>query len=154
MTRLLLLPTALLAATVALAAAPWRADPAPRPAQDHEESALEESMERMKGAVRRMERALEGDDLAQVLPLIAEFQAAAVVAKGETPTRAATLEGEARDAFVKDYRGTMVKLLRVTCDLEQAVLEGRSADAARIFGSELKALQKPSHERFQVEDEH
>lgn len=151
MTRFLLVPAALLAAAAALAATPWTAALSARP-QEHEETALAQSMERMKSAVRRLERALDGDDIAQALPLVAEFQTAAVAAKSELPERAAALEGAARDALVKDYRATMVQLLRVSCDLEQAVIEGRAADAVRIFASELKALQKPSHERFQVEE--
>jgi hypothetical protein len=148
----ILLPVALIAAAVTFASATSPSTAAPA-AQEHEESALAQSMEKMKSAVRRMERALEGDDLSLALPLIAEFQAAVVAAKSEVPERAAMVEEAARAAFVNDYRATMVKLLRVSCDLEQALIENRAADAARIFASELKALQKPSHERFQVEDD-
>ena len=49
----------------------------------------------------------------------------------------------------------MVKLLKASCDLEQALIEGRAADAQKILASDMKALQKPSHQRFRVErDEH
>ena len=147
-----LLCFALIAATVAFARAPaWSA----AHAQDHEESAIGQSMEKMKGALRRMERALEGGDTAAALPLVAEFQAAVVNAKSEVPERAATVEEAERPAFVSDYRSTMVKLLKASCELEQALIEGRAADAQKILASDMKALQKPSHQRFRVErDEH
>ena len=60
--------------------------------------------------------------------------------------------GDEFTLFLKDYRATMIQLLRVSCDLEQALLESRFDDGRRIFESELRALQKPSHERFRDED--
>ncbi len=145
----------LIAATVTVARAPaWSAASAQdraAPAQDHEESAIAQSMEKMKGALRRMDRALEGGDTAAALPLVAEFQAAVVTAKSEVPERAGTVEEAERAAFVNDYRSTMVKLLKASCEFEVALIEDRADDAKKILASDMKALQKPSHQRFRVE---
>jgi len=144
----------LVAATALGLAAPWSAHARPLTAlQEPEETPLTQAMERMKGAARRLEQVLQGSDVQSALPLVAEFQSGVVSAKSEVPRRAATYSGAERDAFVGDYRATMVKLLRLTCDLEQALLEKRLDDARRIFADELKAMQKPSHERFQLEEE-
>ena len=147
---------ALIACTALGLAAPWSARAGPLSqdhgeelAGEHEESPLGQAMERMKGAARRLERVLQGDDAATALGLVADFQAGVVAAKSEVPPRAGPLAGAEQEAFVTDYRATMVKLLRVTCDLEQALLENRLEDARRIFTDELKAMQKPSHDRFQ-----
>jgi hypothetical protein len=151
---------ALLACAALGLAAPWSAraaglaqDRGGEHVEEQEETPLGQAMERMKGAARRLERVLQGDDAATALALVADFQAGVVAAKREVPHRAGTLAGAEQEAFVTDYRATMVKLLRITCDLEQALLEARLDDARRIFESELKALQKPSHERFQDEDD-
>jgi len=149
---------ALLACAALGLASPWSARAQPLPstaAQDGDEyveTPLSRAMEQMKGAARRLERVLEGDDAATALELVAEFQAGVVAAKGEVPQKAAAVAEAERAGFVHDYRATMVRLLRLTCDLEEALLEGRLDDARRVFADELKALQKPSHERFRDED--
>jgi len=151
-----LLCFALIASAVVFARAPaWSAAPAQdrQDPQGHEESTIGQSMEKMKGALRRMDRALEGGDTAAALPLIADFQAAVVAAKSEVPERAATVVEADRPAFVNDYRSTMVKLLKASCDFEQALIEGRADDAKKILASDMKSLQKPSHQRFRVERE-
>jgi len=124
-----------------------------RRAEGGEETPLGQVMERMKGLVRGIDRALQAEDLEAALPLVADFQRQVLAAKGEVPSIAAGLEGMDRDELVAGYRVVMVQLLRATCDLEQALLEGRTGEARRVFEEELRAMQKPAHERFRVEDE-
>jgi hypothetical protein len=157
MTRLLRTPAVLaLSACAAFAlATPWDASAAPAAAtQDEEyvETPLSLAMEQMKGAARRLERVLQGDDAETALGLLADFQAGVVAAKGEAPLKTRSVPEAEQATFVRDYRSTMVKLLRVTCDLEQALLEGRMEDARGLFEGELKGLQKPGHERFRDEE--
>jgi len=157
MIRPLRTPTALaLLACAALAlAAPWDASAAPRSTpQDEEyvETPLSLAMEQMKGAARRLERVLQGDDAETALGLLADFQAGVVAAKSEAPLKTGSIPQAEQAAFVRDYRATMVKLLRATCDLEQALLEGRMEDARGLFEGDLKGLQKPGHERFRDEE--
>jgi Mg-chelatase subunit ChlD len=150
---------ALLACAALALAAPWGAGAAalfpaapPQDGGEYVETPLSRAMEQMKGATRRLERVLQGDDAQTALALLGDFQAGVVAAKGEVPLKAAAVPEAEREAFVGAYRATMVKLLRVTCDLEDALLEGRLEDARKLYEGELKALQKPSHERFRDEE--
>jgi len=121
--------------------------------EEGDETPLSRAMEQMKGATRRLERALQSDDAATALALVADFQAGVVAAKSETPSKAATLPEDEREAFAGEFRVTMVKLLRVTCDLEDALLDSRFEDARKIYENDLRAMQKPSHERFRTDDD-
>lgn len=135
---------------------PSAAAPAEPLVQDHdeehgehgEEEVLHEAMEHMKSAVRRMGKFLQQGNTAECLPLLAEFQRNVVAAKGETPELAEGREGAERERFVTGYRLMMVKLLRTTCDLESALLEGRTEDAQRIFQSELRPMEKAGHTEY------
>ncbi len=147
----------LLAAAALSYAAPWSAASAPRGQdpghEEHEEGPLHEAMEHMKAALRRLKQAVPAGDAATALPLIAEFQANVLTAKLQTPELAEKQPAAEKDKFVAEFRGTLVKLLRVTCDLELALLEGRKEDAKRILEKELEPMQKPAHERFRDEGE-
>ena len=135
---------------------PSAAAPATSLVQDHheehgehgEEDALHEAMEHMKGSVRRMGKLLQSGNTAECLPLLAEFQSNALAAKGALPDLAEGLEAAERERFVTGYRIMMVKLVRTSCDLELALLEGRTEDAQRIFQSELRPMEKAGHAEY------
>ena len=113
-----------------------------------EEEVLHEAMEHMKASVRRMGKLLQGGRTADCLPLLADFQAHAVAAKGELPELAEGLEGAERERFVTGFRMEMVKLVRTSCDLELALLAGKTEEAQRIFQSELRPLEKSGHAEY------
>ena len=166
MARTTRFPTSLGLALVACAAlglaAPWQARAQPlvqehgaqEQAEEHEEGPLGQAMEHMKAALRRLGRAVQGDDAAVALPLVAEFQANVIAAKSQVPHTAEELAGAEKERFLGEFRSTMVKLLRVTCDLEMALIESRMDDARRILEDELKAMQEPAHDRFRGDEEH
>lgn len=136
-----------LTAAAGLALAPVTA-----PGHVLDESAVGEHMGEMNDAKRAMRKALEAEDTAAALTALTAFQAAVVGAKAEIPPRAESMEGEARAEFVSGYRGALSELLRASCDLEAALLEGRADDAAGILRGTFKQMQDSGHERY--EDEH
>ena len=71
-----------------------------------------------------------------------------IAAKAETPPKAATVPEAERAAFVTAFRTTLLDVLRISCDVEQALLEGRLDDARTVFGEKLRPMEDAGHERF------
>ncbi|HVS17980.1 MAG TPA: cytochrome b562 [Planctomycetota bacterium] len=146
----LALPLALAATAFLPLAEAW----VPRPEQEqHEESPLGQAMEHMNAGLRKANRALEGGDTAAALEGLAEFQTHVISAKAETPPKAATVPEAERAAFVAAYRATLIDVLRISCDVEQALVEGRLDDARVMFAEKLRPMEKTGHERF-TDDEY
>lgn len=143
----LALPLALVAASFLPIAEAWSVP------QEHEESPLGQAMEHMKAGMRKTKRGLESGDAAAAIEGMGEFQAQVLAAKLETPPMAAGVPEGERAAFVAAYRVTLLDALRASCDVEQALLEGRMDDAKTLFGEKLRPMEKAGHERF-TEDEH
>ena len=120
--------------------------------EQHEESPLGQAMEHMKAGMRKAKRGLEAGDTAAAIEGMGEFQANLLAAKLETPPMAASVPEGERAAFVAAFRVTLLDALRASCDVEQALLEGRLDDAKTLFGEKLRPMEKAGHERF-TEDE-
>jgi len=152
---------AILLATAALAlgtawktsAAPAQ-DPAAEPAGEHQDdSPLHAAMELMNASQRKINRALKSGDGPTALGALAEFQTNVIAAKSQVPPRAAEFSGEEQQKFVAAFRSTLVDLLRVTCDLEQALIAGRLEEAQKVFVEKLRPMEDKGHARFAEEHE-
>jgi len=117
-------------------------------------SALSDAMANMSDAKRAIRDALEAGDGAAALAALTGFQTHIVAAKAEAPPRAAKMSAAEKAEFVAGFRSALSNLLRVTCDLELALLEGRLDEATALLREKLGALEDAGHERFGGEDEH
>lgn len=123
---------------------------AQEPAHEHNE--LEESMEKIKGGVRKLRRSLKSAESdADSLMAIAGIQAAALTAKGESPRMTGSLPEAERAAFIVAYRKQMIELLQSMLTLESALLDGNREAATAAFDA-MRGLEDPAHERF-IQDE-
>jgi soluble cytochrome b562 len=119
---------------------------------EHEHTELEERMEEIESAVKRLRRSLRDDaNRADSLALVVEMQRATLASKGLAPKRAATLEGEARARFEREYRRTMVDLLSAQLELEAALLDG-DLEAAKAAFTRVRDFEDSGHERFSEEE--
>ncbi len=122
--------------------------------EHHDESPLGQAMEHMNAGMRKANKALKAGDTAGALEGLGEFQRNVIAAKAETPPMAATVPEAERAAFVAAFRTTLLDVLRVSCDVEQALLEGRLDDARTAFAEKLRPLEDKGHERFGGEEDH
>lgn len=122
-------------------------DPDPQE-QEHDETPLSRAMEHMNAGMRKAQKALKAGDTAAALEGLGEFQRNVIAAKAETPPKTATLPESERAGFVAAYRTTLLDALRVSCDVEQALLEGRLDDARTTFAERLRPMEDAGHGRF------
>jgi hypothetical protein len=116
---------------------------------EEHESPLEQAMQKMQGAQKRLDKALEKKDLAAALPLIVDMEHAALAAKVETPPMADELTDAKKKAeFVNGFRKQLIALEKSLCDLETAALDGKADDAARIYESVIKSMKKEGHAKY------
>lgn len=121
----------------------------PKQEGEEHESALDQAMQMMQGAEKRLGKALEKKDLAAVLPLVVEMQRAAQAAKVETPPEAEKLSDAKKKAeFVAGFRKQLISLQKALCDLETAVLDGKADDATRLYESVIKPMKKAGHAKY------
>ncbi|MGE0430836.1 MAG: hypothetical protein AB7K09_03090 [Planctomycetota bacterium] len=131
-------------------------DPKPEPQPDtQKEPTLHQRMEAFEDGKRALRRIIsDATQKEKVLEILATMQANFTAAKSIVPTQVSKIEdAEARAKMATTYRIQLVKVLRVLCDIEIAVLEGRGTDAANLLRS-LGSLEHESHEKLGVDEGH
>ena len=117
-------------------------------AQEHEHSELEEQMEVVEHAVKKLRRSLRDvANLDESLALVVEMQRAAFDCKMLVPRMAAQVAEAERPAFEAAYRRMMVDLLVAQLELEAALLDG-DADATQAAFARVREMEDTGHERF------
>lgn len=105
-------------------------------------------MLRMRGDLKQLRKGLEGRDLAAAWKTVCSIQQHILAAKLEIPHMADSKPPSEREAFVNAYRSRVSGLLKRSCDLEAAVLEGRRDEAAEVLGEMMGPMQKAGHKEF------
>lgn len=116
---------------------------------EEKENPLEQAMESMQGAEKRLGKALKEKDLAAALPLVVEMERAAQAAKVETPPKADEIvDAKQKAAFIAGFRKQVIGLQKALCDLEVAAIDGKADDASRIFETVIKPAKKEGHAKY------
>lgn len=118
-----------------------------------EPSALSEAMGNMGSAKRVLRDAVEAGDSAAALVALTAFQTNIVAAKAEHPPRAAKMGEAKKAAFVAGFRTALSELLRVTCELELALINGQLDKAKAILHDKLGDMEGAGHENFGGDDD-
>ncbi len=112
---------------------------------------LEQTMRQINGAGKMLGRGITKDNRDESLLQIDKMQHALLAAKAMTPDAVAGVAADKRDAFLADYRRTLLEALKVACDIEIAILDGKYEDAQELVKTQLNAIKKNGHDKFQVE---
>jgi soluble cytochrome b562 len=122
----------------------------PAQAQDEKHTALGDQMAAMNDAFKAFRRET---DPVKGATQAREAQMAAIKSAGEIPeTVKAMPDGPDKAKAQAAYRKMMGKLLVTLCEVEEAFLNGRVEEVAKIVES-LKELKKAGHDKFMEEDE-
>ena len=116
--------------------------------QGHEESALAEAMEGIRADVKQIGKSLEAKDGDLAWKTICSLQKHLLAAKQELPEKTSSVPEAERAAFVAEFRTEISRLLKASCDTEEAVLAGKFDEADRIVKEVIWPMQKPSHKKF------
>jgi hypothetical protein len=112
---------------------------------------LEQAMRQINGAGKALGRGITADNRDESLTQIVKLQNAVIAAKEMTPDTAAAVEADKRPAFLAEYRKTLAEVLKVACDMEIAILDGKYDVAQDLMKTQLGALKKSGHDKFQGE---
>lgn len=122
---------------------------APTTATTWTTSDLESSMQLLQGTIKKVDKALEKGDLAEVAKLAVDMGKVAAEAKLGTPEKAATITGTKEKAeFLLGYRKQMILLQRALLDLEVLALDGKTEDAKKYFNESVKPMKKEGHGKY------
>jgi len=126
-----------------------RAEP---PKQPQEETELEDKMDVMGTAFRKLKRQVtDATQNAASLQLVATIRLGAEEAVKLVPAKAADVPAAERAKFVADYQVKMKDLLTTLEKLEVALRADKNDEAARLV-AELGIMQKVGHKTFKRPD--
>lgn len=128
-------------------AAPIASEPAAEPVN----GAIEQAMHQMSDALKALGKNVTAETRVAALAEIAKFETAVIAAKGETPDSAAKVDEKKRAAFVNDYRKSLIEALKVACDAEVAIVDGKYKDADALIHNKLDGLKSAGHGKFKGE---
>jgi len=115
-----------------------------------EETPLGVQMEAMNDAYKAFRRET---DPVKGAALAREAQVAAIKSALETPTLVTEMpEGPEKVKAALNYRKMMAKVLVSLCEVEEAFIDGKIDEVAKIVDS-LKSQKKEGHEKFIKEEE-
>jgi len=115
-----------------------------------EETALGKQMEAMNDAYKAFRRET---DPVKGAAMAREAQVAAIKAALETPTLVKEMpDGPEKIKAALEYRKMTAKLLISLCEVEEAFINGKMEDVAKIVEA-LKGQRKEGHDKFIKEDE-
>ncbi len=123
-----------------------------RPAPAPRSEALEQAMGEMQQAMKALGKGISAESAGAALEELAKFQAAILIAKKETPDTAATVDEKKRADFVAEYRTTLLEALKLACDAEIAVVNGKYKDAENLLKGKLGSLKSAGHDKFKGDD--
>lgn len=115
-----------------------------------EETPLGKQMEAMNDAYKAFRRET---DPVKGAAMAREAQVAAIKSALETPTLIQEMpDGPEKVKAALEYRKMMAKLLTSLCEVEEAFINGKMEDVAKIVES-LKGQKKEGHDKFIKEEE-
>lgn len=109
---------------------------------------IENAMKQMSAALKAMGKGVTAETRQAALVEIARFQAALIEAKAATPESAAKVDEKKRAAFANDYRKSLIEALKVACDAEIAIVDGKYKDADSLIHNKLEGLKSAGHSKF------
>jgi soluble cytochrome b562 len=119
-------------------------------AEDEKHTALHDQMEAMNDAFKAFRRET---DPVKGAAQAREAQVAAIKSAAEIPELVKAMpDGPDKAKAQVAYRKMMGKLLVTLCEVEEAFLNGKIEDVAKIVES-LKEMKKAGHDKFMEEDE-
>jgi hypothetical protein len=113
---------------------------------------IEQAMQQINQSVRTLGKGINADNRAAALDELAKVEQALIAAKKETPDTAAAIDEKKRPEFVNEFRSSLLEVLKLTCDAEIAVVNGKYKDAEGILKGKLGSLKSAGHGKFKGED--
>ena len=113
--------------------------------------AIEQAMGKMNEAMKALGAGVTAENREAALSQLAQFEQAVIAAKAQTPDLASTIDEKKRADFVADFRRTLLEALKLACDAEIAVVNGKYKEADALIKNKLSAVKSAGHSKFKKE---
>lgn len=113
---------------------------------------LGQAMGQMKEALEVLSKGIKADNRDAALEELGKFQTAVMAAKAQVPDSATKDDEKKRAEFVADFRASLVDALKLACDAELAILNGKYKDADSLVRNKLSAAKSAGHSKFDPQD--
>jgi len=121
-------------------------------AEEKKKTELNNRMEEMDTSFKKLKSSIRNAQQdAQSLELIGKIEQLAITCKAMTPSKAASVPADKRDAFILSYRKEMARLVADMCAMETALLDGDRAKAQELY-KKLTTEKEDGHDKFQDDD--
>lgn len=120
---------------------------------EKEVTKLEEQMDRMNTAYRKLRRQVgDASKNESTLELVGIMREVVTTARDLAPVKTADLPEEKRIEFVAGYREQLGKLDIILTAIETALKAGNNTDATKLIG-DLREVQKAGHREYKKSDQ-
>jgi predicted exporter len=127
-----------------------RADASASPV-DPAEAAIEQAMGQMNDALKVLSKGVNADNREAALAELTKFETAIIAAKSQVPASAEKVDEKKRPAFVAEFRKSLIDALKIACDAEAAVTDGKYKEADKLIANKLGAMKSAGHSKFKDE---
>ena len=121
------------------------------PASPSASEELEEAMSQLNRSIRILSKGVDEASHEKALGELVKMQQAILLAKTQMPDTAEAVDEKKRAAFVGEFRTAMIETLKLVCDTEIAVVNGKYKDAKSLV-NKLKQAKTKGHDKFKGED--
>lgn len=149
--KTVLIPSIALAAVAATSWLSLHAGANPPAAVDPAEAAIKQAMDQMNDALKVLAKGVTADTKAAALDELTKFETAVIAAKAQVPASAEKVDEKKRAAFTADFRKTLLETLKIACDAEAAIADGKYKDAEKLINNKLSAQKSAGHGKFKPE---
>ncbi|HUR28576.1 MAG TPA: hypothetical protein VM509_10345 [Planctomycetota bacterium] len=120
---------------------------APAPAGE----ALKTAMHQIDESLKALGKGVTAENRPAMLVELAKLETAVMTAKAETPESAAKVDEKKRDAFVAEYRKTLVETLQFALSTEVAILDAKYKEADTLIRNKLGGMKSKGHGKFKTD---
>lgn len=115
------------------------------------EKAIGQAMGQMNDALKTLSKGVTADTKDEALAALEKFETAIIAAKSQVPDAAEKVDEKKRAQFVADYRKSLLDALKIACDAEAAIADGKYKDAQKLIDNKLAATKSAGHGKFKPE---
>lgn len=144
------LVSALALSAAAIAFVP-RADASAAVSMEPANSTIKKAMDEMNAALKVLSAGVTAENKDASLAELEKFEMAVISAKSQTPESAEKIDEKKRPAFVAEFRKALLDALKLACDAEAAIADGKYKDADKLIKNKLGAMKSAGHSKFKPE---
>lgn len=109
---------------------------------------IEDAMHQIDAAVKALSKGITAETRDAAFAELEKLETALIAAKSQVPESAAKVDEKKRAAFVADYRKTLLETLKMACDAEAALADGKYKDAEKLINNKLGAQKSAGHSKY------